>query len=1771
MMDLTSNDENRFVFGEREFELNLAFPAVLKVFQIINDEGLAPMEQVGLALDLLILRGSWKQLVAKEQYELLLAIFKQRIMLRENELANKLFKQKGKAFDFEVDASRISASFLMQYNIDLTNVRERNKISWAFFNALLDGLNDDTPFRKAVGFRTMEIDKDASDEQREYLKKMKILYGLPKDSKQDEIEQEFAGLDRIQRMKLLAKKLKERGEAAGLKVSASVSRFNSLKAQLGQTNIQVEQARAKFDQLSNSEDANEKETQEAANAYQELIGKQSGLAVQVGNMQQKVGNLTPTMAAAADKADALGDRFQSVGDKLSAFGQKATIGLTVPIVAGLGYAAKAAISFDSQIQSMGSLLDDGTVSAKTLQAQLNGLGDASKRWAVQYGVSTTDINNGMSELIKKGYSYNQVLGAMPSILDAARASGDDFNTVMSVSTSTLEQFGLKSNNTAQMLKNTQRVTDSLTYVANKTSAGFSDMGYAMEYVGPVAHGLNMSLEQTAAAIGLMSNQGIEGQKAGTALRGALSALLTPSKQNMEGFKNLGISVEDFKKGTITLPDILDSIKAKSKGMTDQQLQSNLALAFGTEAQSGMNILVSQGGDELRKLTGETQNATGYTKKLADTMNNTSAANVEKFKQSLNVLAINMGSKLLPTVTDLIKEGTKLVDWFSKLDEGTQKTIIKSVLAAAALGPVVSVVGKLTSGVGALFHAGSSAIQFLGRFGGSAKVASAASGALATSIGKTATGISTTAPAVAKSTGLLRTMGSALVKTGQGAGALGFALTPLGLGVVGVTAAVGLGVAAWELWGKEAVASADRASRWGTDIGAAADRSAGKMKEASGSISGAFSDTNHTVKENAKTITRGFDDITKAAKESSKNTQAALEKLGKEVGGSTADQIRKDAAAKKKADDERIKQIEANAKQAKSIVESASKKHAEFTRDQIQVLDNLRKSSAEEAVKTLRISSTQQANVLKAVNGEKIRISQAAAKEQYSQMQQAFADENDAYGKHYAAIKNSTELSASQKNKDLEILEKDHQSNMSVIYAGAIQAMKAQGLSNKTIQEQLRTEFGASASEAKKAMNAYSEAMSKGVKDSNQFAAAVSSNMSKSVQKASKDWNDLVLDHKTGEVVTNLPQVLKDTASTEKGWKRLKFDLKNAKISSNAKQMIVEAMASTEKWKSLDVPEKNAIIRASGREELADIMDNFVSWNNLSLKDQQAIVAGDYGPLVDALVKSGDWNSLTLKQMQAIVKDDATMPLMDSLIQAGKWNDLNMQTKNAILNAKGDKELQQVLIDSGVWNSLSFKDQMAIVSNKGNKELAQTLHDMGIWQTLQPKEQQAIVQAKGDKELGELAAKYGAFNKLPDSIKNALLKDEQFRQNLNVDGQQIDSFNLNKNINIKELMADGSNLTTKIDFAKGEIDLYNNGVKVGVKQFTGDSSSVTQHAEHGKSEVNSFNGTNPLVRFFPGDSSNVTAHAEQGKSEVIGFNNTDPLMRYFLGDAGGVVGSAEQGKGAVISFNGVNPLTQMFNGDASSVSEASRIGVNAVTEFGGNQVITKTFKIDASIDPAVQRLLNSGKLATGTNNFLGGLAMVNDQVGPTFRELVQLPTGFSFIPHGRNQVLPLPRGSRVLPARETARKFPGLPQFKDGLNASSIKIPKFANGLNVNKLSDASPVFAMAPEQASSFEAHTTTVEMKLNSESGKVLRDLTNTMADMVQIARGYANESDTVQKILKVLTNGNVADNLQAIADKDLSVSARELSQKSTPYTTQNMMQRLNHARRGIAIETGI
>lgn len=300
--------------------------------------------------------------------------------------------------------------------------------------------------------------------------------------------------------------------------------LNGLKTNYATMEQQMRNYDARLKQQESSYAKLSKQTASTSEEQEKLTRRQQNAAAQVNKTKANMLQLEAAMQSAnkqialqesgwqkaSQKLGTFGNAATQAGQKMSSMGMTMTTRVTAPIVAGFGYAAKSAIDFNSQIASIGPLLRSNGEGAAQVKREMSEMADQSKRWSVQYGISTGAINDGMQELVKRGYSANQTLGAMPSILNAAKASGDDFNSVMHVSTSTLEQFGLKSNTTAGMLKNTQRVTDSLTYTANATAAGFQDMGDAMTYVGPTAHAAGISLEETASAIGLMSNQGIEG-------------------------------------------------------------------------------------------------------------------------------------------------------------------------------------------------------------------------------------------------------------------------------------------------------------------------------------------------------------------------------------------------------------------------------------------------------------------------------------------------------------------------------------------------------------------------------------------------------------------------------------------------------------------------------------------------------------------------------------------------------------------------------------------------------------------------------------------------------------------------------------------------------------------------------------------------------------------------------------------------------------------------------------------------------------------------------------------------------------------------------------------------------------------------------------------------------------------------------------------------------------------------------------------------------------
>ena len=308
--------------------------------------------------------------------------------------------------------------------------------------------------------------------------------------------------------------------------------------------------------------------------------------------------------------------------------------------------------------------------------------------------SATQSANAMSELASAGFTTTEIMDAMPGLLDLAASGNIDLAEAANIASSTLRGFGLEASQSSH-------VSDVLAEAAARTNAGVTDMGMAMGYIAPVASAMGVSIEETAAAVGLLSNAGIQGSKAGTVLRSALSSLAKPSKDASDLMASLGFNAYDANGKMIPLNKIIANLQKSMSGLTDEQKQNALVTIFGQEALSGMLALIAAGPDELNNLTNGFENCDGAAKGMADTMQNNLQGKVTQFKSALEGAGIAIGENLLPSLTKITEKITGVVQWFGKLDPGIQSSIVNFGLVAAAMGPVLSIGGKLITGIGGI--------------------------------------------------------------------------------------------------------------------------------------------------------------------------------------------------------------------------------------------------------------------------------------------------------------------------------------------------------------------------------------------------------------------------------------------------------------------------------------------------------------------------------------------------------------------------------------------------------------------------------------------------------------------------------------------------------------------------------------------------------------------------------------------------------------------------------------------------------------------------------------------------------------------------------------------------------------------------------------------------------------------------------------------------------------------------------------------------------------
>ncbi|WP_144482293.1 phage tail tape measure protein [Bacillus pumilus] len=395
------------------------------------------------------------------------------------------------------------------------------------------------------------------------------------------------------------------------------------------------------------------------------------------------------VSQAENQMQQMGNSAKSLSTQMGLV-QTAALAVGGAVVAGIGVSVKTAADFEQAMSKVQSISGATGQDFQDLQNIAMKLGETTK-------FTATEAAQGLQYLAMAGFSVKDQVGSLPAVLNMAAAASVDMGTSADIVSNIMTGFGIASEDSTYAV-------DVLVKTMTTANTDLLQLGDAMKYVAPVSTALGFSFEETAAAVAKMSDAGIQGSMAGTALRAGMLRLANPVGRAAKVMQRYGIEVETADGKMKSLPDIIDHLNSKFGDLGQAEKTAAIASLVGTEAASGFVSLLAVGSSEIRRYTKALEESGGTADRVAKTQMDNLKGSFEELKSALEGVGIKLGNEFLPHIRSIVDQGTKLVGVFSKVNPSVVATGLAMVGTSAAIALTASSAIKLGFALRGLFAA-----------------------------------------------------------------------------------------------------------------------------------------------------------------------------------------------------------------------------------------------------------------------------------------------------------------------------------------------------------------------------------------------------------------------------------------------------------------------------------------------------------------------------------------------------------------------------------------------------------------------------------------------------------------------------------------------------------------------------------------------------------------------------------------------------------------------------------------------------------------------------------------------------------------------------------------------------------------------------------------------------------------------------------------------------------------------------------------------------------
>lgn len=288
-------------------------------------------------------------------------------------------------------------------------------------------------------------------------------------------------------------------------------------------------------------------------------------------------------------------------------------------------------------------------------ADLERMRDVAKDLGASTEFSASQAADGLKFLGQAGFTASEAVAAIPAVLDLATASAMGLAEAADISSNIMSGFGLQANEAAA-------AADVLAAAASRSNTDVVQLGDAMKFAAPVAASLKISMSDTASAIGVLSDAGIQGSQAGTGLRAVLATLVKPAKEGQRALAAMGLTIKDVNPETKSLAEIFQLLR--SRGLNAQAAM----MLFGREAASA-GLALASSSKHLGDLSDEMRDVNGEAKRMADTMRDNLRGDLDNVASAAEGLIIAIGEAgLTAALRAAAQATTSVLGFFTSMTE-----------------------------------------------------------------------------------------------------------------------------------------------------------------------------------------------------------------------------------------------------------------------------------------------------------------------------------------------------------------------------------------------------------------------------------------------------------------------------------------------------------------------------------------------------------------------------------------------------------------------------------------------------------------------------------------------------------------------------------------------------------------------------------------------------------------------------------------------------------------------------------------------------------------------------------------------------------------------------------------------------------------------------------------------------------------------------------------------------------------------------------------------